>query len=860
MKNMLLLALTSTTILFAADEPKAFDDLIKGAKTVRGLFSIHETDEKAYLEIRPEQLNKPFLLFTTEESGIGEQGFNGSQMGYFKTKVLVLERRGPQVFWRIENTGFTAQAGLPVRNSVDRSFASSLLGTSPVEGKPHPTTNAVLVDLGKVFLTDILDLGVEFESVFRQPYKLDPKTSYFSSLRANPETLDLEAMHHFMIERIQLLPLLPPGAPSFPDVPKPMNVPDRRSILNRVHFSIRPMPDGGYKTRLADDRIGHFFTQVRDFSSDTTFQPEKRFVDRWRLEKQDPNASLSKPRQPIVYWLDKSVPTKYRAAMKEGALWWNKAFERIGFQDAIEIREQPEDSDWHSGDADRNTIRWFVVTDGDYAIGHHRSNPMTGEILNAQISISEGVARGGRFAVSELVVPATSAARPAARAAAQSCRIGEGFATNMAVALADLQARGLAPDSPLVEAFVQDMMKELIAHEVGHTLGLMHNFRSSALKDLKTLMDPKYQGPRYGSVMDYTPFVLPARQYPKSKLYVQDLGPYDYLAIEYAYRPLPPASEQSELNKIAARTAQQPELAFGNDADAPYDAQNLLSIDPDVQRWDWGSNSLDFIREDLLAYRDIRKRMEEHFLRAGANAYQSMRHSLLATLSTFSFKPQVVAGYIGGSTHRRVHFGDPGSKDPFEPVPAEKQRQAMKIFEEFYLAKDSFDVPASLLNRADYDHFQAFLSEKDVRPEVPLVEIAAARQKEVLDMLFQPVRLNRLVEAELRSQKPFRLGEMFESLDRAIWDEVAKGQEVTSIRRTLGREHLRKLMALVLRGGAGVPEDARSLARKSLLEIQGKVRTARQRSGLSAETSAYLSETAARIDETLKAQVQRTAF
>src|SRR2546422_7272850 len=170
-------------------------------------------------------------------------------------------------------------------------------------------------------------------------------------------------------------------------------LPDVRSVPMVFKYELSSIRETGYKPRLADDRVGHFLIVTEDLNSDRPKSQYRRYVRRWQLEKANPAAKLSPPKEPIVFWLENTVPVEYREWVKEGALLWNKAFERIGFKDAIVIKQQPDDADWDPADTRYNTIRWFAGVDAGFAIGPSRSNPFTGQIYDADIGFSEEIVR-----------------------------------------------------------------------------------------------------------------------------------------------------------------------------------------------------------------------------------------------------------------------------------------------------------------------------------------------------------------------------------------------------------------------------------------------------------------------------------
>jgi hypothetical protein len=273
---------------------KPFAEVIKDAKVTKGLFTFYQNDEKVFLEIRPEQFDKLYMLSLTCESGLGEGGFYGAEM--CGETPVAFHREGKNIQLIARNTRFIARENTPMDRAVKRSFSDSILGSTKVESLPQPERKSVLIDLGAVLLTDLPMYGYGLENSFRIPYRFDPKNSSFGTLKSFERNVEIETVAHYSTERPPLPPLSPPGTPPPPGPPPPRNLPDIRSLLVHFRYSVSELPGTGYRPRLADDRVGHFFTQLQDYSTDTNFESSKRYVHRWRLEKQDPSTALSAPK------------------------------------------------------------------------------------------------------------------------------------------------------------------------------------------------------------------------------------------------------------------------------------------------------------------------------------------------------------------------------------------------------------------------------------------------------------------------------------------------------------------------------------------------------------------------------------
>lgn len=855
---------------------KPFADIVKDAEVIKGLFTLYRTDDKVYLELLPDQLEKTYLVSLTVDSGIGERGFYAAAMA--GEAPIVFHKLGKNIQLRVKNSRFTAEDG-PMRRAVDRSFSDSVLGITKIESLPHPERKSILIDLGALLLTDVPMLSYDLEATFRIPYRFEPKNSTFGTVKAFDQNVEIETIAHYATDRLPLPPLLPPGAAAPPLPRPPGNLPDVRSMLFHLRYSLSERPQTGYRPRLADDRVGHFVNTIEDYSEDNRYSASKRYVNRWHLEKQDPSAAMSAPKQPIVFWLENTIPVKYRDAIRDGVLMWNKAFEKIGFKDAIVVKQQPDNADWDPGDVRYSTIRWFAgYPDPGFAQGPSRTDPHTGQIYDADIRFSEAMTRFLRREVNESITPlampwdytpARAFVAPWSVAnASYQCDFAHGAVNDAEFGFDLLVGRGMDPNGSEADKFIKDFLREIAAHEVGHTLGLRHNFRASTIHTFEQAQDSTVtsRDGLTGSVMDYIPTNVAARGSKQGEYHQSTLGPYDYWAIEYAYKPLNAATveaEEPELRKIASRAA-EPALAYDTDEDAGFGPG--LDMDPVVNRFDLGTDPLRYYTHRVTLAQEIWTNMEQRLEKPG-EGYQVLRRSFNGAMGQTGSALFLASKYIGGVYHYRSHVGDPGNRLPFEPVPADKQRQALQLLRDNLFAPTAFKFSPQLLNKLQNERFINFNNFTPSRQDVAIHAAVLSLQRQVLDRIFHPILLSRVQDTELKVSAPaeaFTLGELFTGVQDSIWAETkAPGASlnINSHRRSLQREHLRKMIGMVLRD-ASVPEDARTLARHQLVSLRTQLQSALARPATrkSLEVRAHLSESIARIDETLKAGMQRTAF
>lgn len=861
---------------------KPFAEIVKDAEVVKGLFTFYKNDEKVFLEIQPDQFDKMYMLSLTCESGLGEEGFYADS--YCGETPIVFHKEGKNVQVIAKNTRFLAHENSPMSRAVAHSFSDSILGSTKRESLPQPDRKSALIDLGAILLTDVPMMAYQLNDVFRIGYHYDIKNSNFGMLKAFERNVEIETVNHFAAEQPPLSPMMPPGVPPPPMPPQPHNVPDIRSMLFHFRYSISELPGPGFRPRLADDRVGHFFTQVQDYETDRSFESSRRYIHHWRLEKQDPSAPLSPPKQPIVFWLENTVPVEYRDAIREGVLLWNKAFERIGFKDAVVVKQQPDNADWDPADVRYSTLRWFTgYPDPGFAEGPSRVNPLTGEIYDADIRFDAGMTRFFRREINEYVNPAGTELMPWVEqerkpflapwhnGPAEFCDLARGKAQEAEFAFDLLTARGMDPQGPEANQFIHDYLVEIAAHEVGHTLGLRHNFRASTIHTLEQAQDASLTAKEglTGSVMDYIPTNIAAPGQKQGQYHQTTLGPYDYWAIEYAYKPIAantPDEELPELAKIASRAA-EPQLAYDTDEDAgigggPFD------MDPVVNRFDFGTDPLKFYALRVELAGEIRGTMEKNLEKPG-EGYQVLRRSFNGAFGQEGYSLYLASKYIGGVYHFRSHVSDPGNRLPFEPVPAAKQKEALELLREHLFSPRAFQFSPQLLNKLASPRHSDFVDFFAMRTrfDVPIHDMVLSLQNGVMDRLFHPLVLSRILDSEVKvapPAEPFTLGLLFSELQDSIWAETkAPGDSlnISSYRRSLQRAHLRKLVGMVLRD-SGVPEDAETLSRQGLMSLRSQLQGALSKPGIkmSVETRAHLSESVARIDDALKANMQRTGF
>jgi hypothetical protein len=650
------------------------------------------------------------------------------------------------------------------------------------------------------------------------------------------------------------------------------------------------------RPRYADQRVGYFISAFKDFSRDTAESFFVRYVNRWRMEKREPGSSLSEPVRPITFYIDHTVPLEWRPFVRAGILEWNRAFEQAGYRGAIRALDAPEDSVYSAADARYSTVRWTATNRSVYAVGPTNVDPRTGEILNADILISAAWIQTWRGETREYASPLASvrsafvldSALLSGADPSLFCRLGEGLDRQGTVARALLAARGTIPGGGAApREYIGQALKALVMHEVGHTLGLRHNFRGSAGITSEALSDRAHTG-RYGlgvSVMDYAPPALALEPNRQGDFYSPTIGSYDKWAITYGYAEAgggtaaprggkgagaeaagwTPDLEINALRAIASRAA-EPGNLYASDEDAGFGAAGL---DPTVSRYDMTNDPLRWARDRVTLIDRLFDSLESRVVAPG-QGYGRLRSAFTDLLSDRWYALLVTTKYLGGATTARDHRGDPDARPAIATVPAERQREALAFLAEAGFGEGAFRFRPQLLSRLAPERWMHWGASPAAqgRADFPLHEWALAQQGSLLNQLLEPVVLQRIRDAELRAapgEETVGIPELFGTLTQTIWTELgirAGSKPVTartigSVRRDLQRMHLNAMIGMVVNPAAGTPEDARGLARATLADLEGWVAHALgdDRAALDAYTRAHLADTHERISGALQAQM-----
>jgi len=892
---------------------KGFVQVISSMDKKDSLFSIYtrKKDQQMLAALPVGYESKKFFIATTVASG---ETYAGLQAG---EKYVYFKRLNKQLLIIEPNLNVRSTGDLESRASVKRLFTDRVVTSVPI--LTVLTKNRPVIDM------DALLVGSASKFFGSKGAGFNARLAQIKTAKAFPGNVELA-----------------------------FTAPTGNGVLKTLHYSISSItPNKTYKPRVADQRIGYFTTSYSDLGKYTDEQKKVRYINRWHLEKADPKLKVSPVKNPIIFYIEHTAPIRYRRWVREGVLMWNKAYEKIGLADAIEVYYQDAVTGAHMEkdpeDARYNFIRW-LNNDVGTAIGPSRVNPLTGQILDADIILTDGWIRHYWKQFNEILpeiamegfAPETLAwlknhpdwdprvrlAPPSQRGSirAQLAALGAEAYGGHALAKADaeligdneydglhgrisqvngfcraadcksldlaamrleleLAREGLdsekdgdksdkdsgkkpSPKKPEVlidgvpEWFVGPLIAELVAHEVGHTIGLRHNFKASSIHDLEKINSDELKGKETlaGSVMDYLPINMFKGIGKKQGDYTMiGIGPYDHWAIEYGYSIL---KSEKDLKKILDRVS-DPKLQFATDEDT-------IGPDPFARRYDFAANPIQYAHSQMNIVNHHRERLLDKFVKEG-QSWAKARYGYQLTLSLQARALSMMGNWIGGSFVNRDKKGDPGNRYPVTPVPAKLQRESLDFVLENSFKDKAFGLNTELLRRMGSDRWIDNLSRSMDNATWPVHEKVMGIQASALTMILNPTTLGRVYDNEflVESEKDaLTLPEILNKLDDAVWTELkspakgdysARNPMISSLRRNLQREYLERLVSLSmpgnLRGASSRP--LANLASQQLRGLAKRIDQVQKIEGIKVDpySAAHLSEAGELIKKTLNAGI-----
>jgi hypothetical protein len=706
-----------------------------------------------------------------------------------------------------------------------------------------------------------------------------------------------------------------------------------------LYYSIAEIPSNtGYKPREADTRVGYFTTSVKDIGNPAADTPWKRYMNRWKLEKADNSLKLSPPKEPIVFYIEHTVPVRYRRWVRSGILEWNKAFEEVGIVDAVEVYQQDATTGAHMEkdpeDARYNFVLWTNGNMG-YAIGPSRVHPQTGQILDADVVMDEGFVTGWIDTWNDVVpMQATESFGPEAMEwlatrpqydprilladpqdrdvvagklkarylstvndpvrslhpsldqpgrliagggpngdAIESHVRGCAACQNSAMKAMDVAFMRMSRDilaakitgedvqnlDGVPEEFIGPLLKEVIMHEIGHTLGLRHNFKGSALLEFSEMNSEDYDGgPISSSVMDYLPInIAHGEDLDQGAWTTTTVGPYDIWVIRCGY-------SMGDNSEIIALSATDRTLDYATDEDT-------MGPDPMARRFDHGGNPLDYVEAQLSLVQELRGQLTDRMVEDG-ESWAKVRKGYDMLLSKHAGASNIAANWIGGSTVHRVMKGDGSERDPIEPIEADQQRRALMLVLDSTMPEEAYGLTNDLLVKMTVDKWYDEGGMRDIGKDAtyqPHDRISSI-QKSALSWIINPTTLRRVYDNELRAAEDddvLTIDEVLIAVHESAWSELDRrpGEDMTtsnpyisSVRRNLQRAHLDRVVDLASDGnGMGSASSAvASLARQQLRDINQQIAEVISRDGKRLDTYSrtHLHDAQAHIERVLDSE------
>ena len=753
------------------DKEVVTDDILKKTKDCilhQGLFNIYQEKEtgKCFIEIDTSHLNSEYIYFSYIENGVLDAGaFQGNYRG---SKIIEINKFYDNIEFSINNTKYYFDKDNPLSKASNTNINTPIIVSEKIIAK-GPKKTRFLINADNIFLNESLQ---QIKSSYPGSYKgfrlgnLSKKTRY-NKIRNYPENTDIVVNYFFENKSPSQI-----GSAA---------ITDARNVSVLVQHSLVRMPDDNYKKRADDTRIGFFTTKSNNMTSLDRVN-YRDFINRWRLKKKNPQEELSEPVDPIVWWIENTTPYELRDIIKVGVESWNVAFKEAGFLNAIQVKIQPDTADWDAGDIRYNVLRWNSSPNPPFGgYGPSFVNPRTGEILGSDIML-EWTYVTNRIVQDELF-------NESDKNSYLSCNAAQFQQIENFLGMNYIKSMDLSKE--LEDELVKQSLYRLVLHEVGHTLGLNHNFKGSTLLTNAELNNKEIVNKRgiCNSVMEYPAINITKDPENQGLFFDVKPGIYDIWAIQYGYSYYDNDEKEKEsLTNILSRSTEK-ELAFANDA---FDMRTAgRGTDPDAMTYDLASDQLNHSIDKMDMVTDILKDLKEKYTEDN-DTYEELYRSYKTLVYSYFQALNVVSRQIGGVKVDLSHTDQDSDVRPFESVDKNTQKKAMRIISEYGFSNKV------LLQEDVFQYLQEQRRGFSVSNDPTIHQRILVYQNRLLDHLLHPKVLLRITNSSLYGNE-YKLPYYMIDLRKSIF-QSDMNDNITTVRQNLQTSYVNRLLSIVRKG------------------------------------------------------------
>ena len=721
------------------------------------LFRDNETN-KIFLKIDENQLGKEFIYFAHALNGLTSTGkFTG---GYVDNGIFKIEKDFENLRFIRVLTNYSFDEESPLNKSKGSNVSDSTFHVASIMGKNIDESE---------FLIDITNLLISEDLTPIKPISSpdDYHSSKFGWGMVSPIKSRVTKLYNYEKNTDFEVEYVIESQPSYEYDAE--DTADVRNVNIKMRYSFIEIPKNDFQPRLVNQSVGYFSDRITDLTSkDAT--PYGDLISKWHLKKKYPSKKISEPEEPITFWIENTTPIELREYIKEGVLAWNIAFLEAGFKDAIVVKIQPDDATWDAGDIRYNVLRWTSSPQpmfGGY--GPRFTNPRTGQIIGADIML-EWVYLTNRLTIDDIF----------------SKHENHEMCYSAAFKQEDMMLANIAVLDE--EKIIEQSIKSLALHEVGHTLGLNHNFKASFLHNNDDIHNPEITS-KVGitsSVMEYAPINLAPLGKEQGDYYDVVPGPYDIWAIRYGYTP---NLDQEQLNNIIKESI-KPELMFANDSESM--GYPGYGVDPRAMTNDLSNDPIEYSINRINLLNNVQENLPEK-LKNNVNSWEEYRNAHAVLMRSYDRALNIISRYVGGIYVERSNPQNESTIDPYTPVPYSYQKEAMAALTEHAFSTEAFPINPKLLRLVQVERRDQDLWGEQEDPQIH--KLILSMQTRVLNHLLNAKTLYRLSDTGLYGNT-YSVDEMIGDLTKAIFSGDPKNQ-VSTIRRNLQVNYVRRLIEIM---------------------------------------------------------------